>query len=457
MRFMIIALLLMVLPACQKPKPTILAQRPPMGWNSWDCFGSDVTEEQVKANVDFMAEHLKPYGWEYIVIDLGWYLSPERTIHTFKNDNPPQLIDEYGRLIPDPRKFPSAKDGKGFKPLADYIHAKGLKFGIHVMRGIPRQAVERNTPILGTDFRAKEIIAPNDTCIWYDGLIGINMNHPGGQAYYNSIARLYAEWGVDYIKADDMSSPYHAAEIEGLSNALKTCGRPIVLSLSPGPAPRDRLEHLRRHAQLWRISGDFWDDWKFLYRQFELCKLWEGAAIPGGWPDADMLPLGKLRKTGPDDYVAHHMGKTAEEITNEYSRFSDVEKQTLMTLWCIFRSPLMFGGHLPETDDFSLKLITNAEALAVNQASRNNRQIYRRDPLIAWAAEAENSDARYVALFNIDDHEPRAISIGWDALGLSGECTVRDLWTQKDLGSFHSLFSVELPPHGSGLYRIEKK
>ena len=457
MKSVIVTLVMALICFACGPKKFMPAEKPPMGWNSWDCFGVDVTEAQVKANADYLAEYLKALGWEYVVVDLAWYLTPEWNTRTFKNERPPQTVDEFGRLLPDPIKFPSSKEGLGFKPLADYVHAKGLKFGIHIMRGIPWQAVEQNLPILGTSHTARDIIAPADTCVWYDGLVGIDMSHPGGQAYYNSIAQLYAEWGVDYIKADDMSHPYRAAEIAGLSQALTNCGRPMVLSLSPGAAPPEQLDHLRQNANLWRISPDFWDDWKFLYRQFELCKLWEGTARPGAWPDADMLPLGKLRKTGPDDYIAEHMGLTPEEITDEYSRFTDVEKQTLMTLWCIFRSPMMFGGHLPETDEFTFSLITNGEALSVNQNSINNRQIYRHDPAVVWAADVPNSKDKYAALFNVDDAQARTVSVGWDAVGVSGDCVVRDLWAGTDLGQFPSLFSVELPPHGSGLYRIRMK
>lgn len=439
---------------CQTRTPEEMANTPPMGWNSWDSFGVEVTEPQVKANADYMALNLERYGWEYIVVDLGWYLPAELTTWTFKVENPPQRIDDYGRVLPDIDKFPSASEGQGFKPLADYVHDLGLKFGIHIMRGIPWQAVEQNTPILGTDYTARDIVAPNDTCVWYDGFLGINLDHPGGQAYYNSIIQLYADWGVDYIKADDMLYPYHERDIEVMHQAIETSGRPMVLSLSPGPAPPDRVEHLREHANVWRISADFWDDWRFLCRQFDLCKVWEATATPGHWPDADMLPLGKLRKTGPDDYVVQQLGIPAPELTDEYSRFTDDEKQTLLTLWCIFRSPLMFGGHLPETEGGTYRLITNGEALQVNQHSHNNRQIYRNEARIVWAADILNSRDKYIALFNVSDTETSNVSVGWEAIGVSGTCIVRNLWRKQVIGEFRTLFSDELPPHGSGLYRI---
>lgn len=453
--FPIVSVLLIgYLIGCSNSPKTKLARTPPMGWNSWNCFGVDITESEYKENVDFMAEHLKEYGWEYAVVDLGWYITPDLDTWTFKIDNPPQEIDEYGRLLPDPAKFPSSADGKGFKALGDYVHERGLKFGIHIMRGIPWQAVENNTPIWGTEFFARDIAAVEDTCIWYDGMLGVDMEHPGGQAYYNSLLDLYASWGVDYIKADDMSRPYHAADIQGLHKAIEKCGRPIVLSLSPGATPIDQVKHLRENANLWRISPDFWDDWHFLFKQFELSRLWQGKAIPGHWPDADMLPLGKLRTTGPDDYVCETMKLTREECTNEYSRFTDDEKRTLMTLWCIARSPLMFGGHLPETDAYTLSLISKNAVLHVNQASTNNREVFRDDPKIVWAADLPDSGDRVVALFNMSDSDSIIVGITWKDIYIQGQFAIRDLWTDTEMGRFDQGFEVKLPPHGGGLYRL---
>jgi len=435
-----------------------LAWKPPMGWNSWNCFGSDVNEGQVRANADFMAGRLRAHGWEYIVLDLGWYLGDRTTILTFKEPNPPQAIDRYGRLVPDPGKFPSSAGGKGFRKLAGDLHRMGLKFGIHVMRGIPRQAVELNTPIFGSVYRAADAVAPLDTCVWYDGLLGVDAASPAGKAYYHSVLKLYADWGVDYIKADDMSQPYHAADIEALHAAILACGRPIVLSLSPGASPLDRAGHLRENANLWRISPDFWDMWPPLKRQFELCRDWAPHVEPGHWPDCDMIPMGKLRVTGPDDYVAGLMGKRPGEITNEYSRFSADEKFTLMTLWCIFRSPLMFGGNLPETDSLSFALITNDEVLAVNQEGRNGREIRSENGAVIWTADLPDSAAKVAALFNLDDRGKRQIRVTFRELGLrGGECAVRDLWKKEDIGLFRDAFTASISPHGAGMFRISAR
>ena len=182
-----------------------LAMTPPMGWNSWDCFGLDVNEAEIKENAKYMATHLKEYGWEYIVVDLGWY-APEVTTTNYKKKNIPMITDEFGRLIPVEERFPSSAGGKGFKPLADYIHSLGLKFGIHIMRGIARQAYFQKSKIMGSKATAYDIAEPFDTCNWCNNMYGVDASKEGAQEYYNSIFKLYAEWGVDFIKADDTMS-----------------------------------------------------------------------------------------------------------------------------------------------------------------------------------------------------------------------------------------------------------
>jgi hypothetical protein len=457
----LLALGCLTLAACsRKPGPSTaadfdaLALKPPMGWNSWNCFGSDVNEEQVRANAGFMAENLKQHGWEYVVVDLGWYLPAEITIATFKKPRPPQAMDEWGRLVPDTGKFPSSSRKRGFKPLADYCHAKGLKFGIHIMRGIPWQAVEQNTAVLGTEARAADLAEPADTCVWYDGMAGVDAASPEGRAYYASLFHLYADWGVDYVKMDDTSQPYHAADIEAVHDAIRASGRPMVLSLSPGATPLEQAAHVSTYANLWRISPDFWDLWPFLRRQFDLCRAWQPHVKPGHWPDCDMLPLGRLRKTGPDDWVAGHMGRTPAEITDEPSRFTADEKTTLMTLWCVFRSPLMFGGHLPETDSLTLALVMNGEALAVNQDSRNNREVRSENGLVVWAADLPDSGVA-VGLFNLNGEGPSDVRVTWAELGLSGGGrAVRDIWARREAGLFKGGFSAKIPAHGAGFFRI---
>jgi hypothetical protein len=420
-----------------------LAQKPPMGWNSYNCFGGNVTEQEVKANADYMAANLKQFGWEYIVVDFLWYCDDQDSWEKFANRRPAQHIDEYGRLIPSEKLYPSSVNGKGFKPLSDYIHSKGLKFGIHIMRGISRQAINQNTPIKNSTAKASEIANLPDTCVWYGGLTGVNMTREGAQEYYNSLFELYASWGVDYIKVDDIAYPYHADEIEAVHEAILNCGRPIVLSLSPGPAFIGNPKHLRENANMWRISGDFWDKWSALKRQLELCRDWAPLVTEGHWPDADMLPLGRLN--------------IRTELKNHPVRFTNFtkdEKYFLMTLWSIFRSPLMFGGNLPDNDEFTLSMITNEDILRVNQYSKNNREISFKDGISTWTADDTEKPLKYVAILN-ETEEPVSVSYSLKKIGVTNKVTVRDLWNKTDLGSFEDIFITTIPSHGGKLYSIK--
>jgi alpha-galactosidase len=417
------------------PAPT-----PPMGWNSWDSYGTTVTEAQVKANADAMARDLASHGWQYIVVDIQWY-EPNAQGHDYA-PGARLAMDQYGRLLPAVNRFPSSANGLGFKPLADYVHGKGLKFGIHIMRGIPRQAVDQNSPIKGTKYHAADIADRDNACRWNPDMWGVDTTKPGAQAYYDSISELYASWGVDFIKADDMGSHlYQPAEIKALSLAIRKAGRPMVLSISPGPAPLSEAEFFEKYAQMWRISDDFWDDWKLLKKQFDYARDW---AIQVGrnntWPDADMLPLGKLRVT-------------VKEGGGSPSKFTPDEQQTVMTLWSIFRSPLIFGGDLPSLDPATLALITNDEVLEVDQRGRGGHQAVAEGNVRAWVASISPTRDYYIAVFNLGD-ETAVANLPWSKFFMMGHSAeVRDLWAKKNLGKQNGI-ETELRPHASALYRI---
>jgi hypothetical protein len=417
-----------------------LAPTPPMGWNSWDCYGTTVREDEVKANADYMAAHLLQHGWNYIVVDIQWS-EPEAKAGGYRADAN-LVMDEYGRLQPATNRFPSAVNSAGFKPLADYVHSKGLKFGIHIMRGIPRHAVQQNLPILNSSFHAQDIADTTSTCFWNDDMYGVDTSKAGAQAYYDSIIALYASWGVDYIKADDMISPYHTGEIEALASSIQKSGRDIVLSLSPGTnLSTENYDHLKTRAELWRISNDLWDRWEDLRNQFDICKQWVHYAGVGCWPDADMLPLG-------------HIGIRAERGVDRQSLLTHDEQYTLMTLWAICRSPLMFGGDLPTMDAFTLSLMTNDEVLAVNQASCNNRELLRKDNgTVIWTADKPDADILYLTLFNIGE-EPIDVEITWSLLGDRTSYTLRDLWHKTELGTVEKVFNQRVEPHAARLYEL---
>jgi alpha-galactosidase len=431
-----------------------LAQTPPMGWNSWDCFGFQVVESQVKATADFMAENLKSHGWEYIVVDMGWYFDPKITSNDGQLKNPSQSIDEWGRLIPDTIKFPSSKNNLGFKPLADYVHSKGLKFGIHIMRGVPWKAVSKNTPIKKSTLMAADIDDPKLNCAWSTAMIGISATLPGMQDYYSSLFELYAAWGIDYIKVDDIAREFREKDMLAIEKAIANCGRPMVLSLSPGAVPLAHADFFQQHANAYRISNDFWDKWSFILDQFKYCDSWSKYITPGHWPDADMLPFGKLRISGADNWVASLLGDKPANTVNQLSRFTDTEKQTVFTLWNIFRSPLMYGGYFPESDAYSIDLLKNDEIIEVGKNSSNNKPLFKTNSNMAWVADVPNEKAKYVALFNISA-TTADVSVTAEKLGISKSMKVRDLWSHTDLGSFETIFSASLPSHGSGMYKIE--
>jgi alpha-galactosidase len=359
-----------------------LAATPPLGWNSWDIFGTTVNEAQAKAQADAMAEKLLPSGYDIFTVDIQWY-EPESKGHVYQ-PGAELTMDEYGRLTPGLKKFPSAAGGRGFKPLADYVHSKGLRFGIHIMRGIPRQAVEKNLPVMGTSARAADIALKHSICPWNPDMVGVDATKPEGRAYYDSIFKLYASWGVDFVKVDDISRPYDAvqrAEIEAIRKAIDQSGRPMVLSLSPGATPVSAGPHVLENANMWRITDDFWDRWGLLREMFERVHAWTPYRRAGNWPDADMLPIGVVDFGRP-------------------THFTKDEQYTLMTLWSIARSPLIFGGDMTKLDRFTLELLTNPAMLEVNQRSSNNRQVSRERELIVWTADAPDGRDKYVALFN---------------------------------------------------------
>ncbi|MCJ2185363.1 alpha-galactosidase [Novosphingobium beihaiensis] len=412
-----------------------LAPRPPMGWNSWNSFAGTITEAQTLETAAIMSEKLLPFGYDVLTVDIQWY-EPDASSYSY-NPHPVPALDAYGRLVPAPNRFPSAKGGKGFAPLAEKVHALGMKFGIHVMRGIARHAVELNLPVYGTKVQARDIADTSSICPWNPDMYGVDMTKPGAQDYYDGLFRLYASWGVDFVKMDDMSRPYdaHAPEIEAASKAISRCGRPIVLSLSPGETPVVRGPHVRQHAQMWRISDDFWDDWGMLAAQFTRLENWTQYCSAGSWPDADMLPLGRLALGDRD------------------TRFTPDEQRTLMTLWSIARSPLIMGGDLRHLDAATLALLTNREVLAVNQASAGNRPHYLEDGMKVWSAWSEDGRDCYLALFNVTGGE-RDVGVKLAQLGIDRPAQVRDLWQNADIGVAQERVSAKLPAHGSLLYRL---
>lgn len=432
-------------------KHTSIAKAPPLGWNSWDCFGAAVTEKQLKENADYMAKYLKPYGWEYIVCDIQWY-EPNARDNDYNNFTS-LTLDEYGRLLPAENRFPSAANGTGFKEIADYCHSLGLKFGIHIMRGIPRQAVHENLPIKNSKFSARDAAHHFSVCSWNTDMYGMK-SCEAAQDYYNSILELYAEWEVDFIKCDDIAvtefrkwdSPYSAAhEIEMLRRAIDGCGRKMVLSLSPGPAEISVADHLAKNANMWRMTGDFWDSWDKLHDMFDRCFVWQAYVKPGNFPDCDMLPLGRLSKNG-----------TCHGEQNRYTKFTKPEQLTMMSLWGIFKSPLMFGGNLPENDEWTLSLLTNEEYMKMHREAFGAHELFRKEKnskgVVIWVSNGKK--CKYAALFNTSN-KPSKIKLDLTQILMPDtKYTIYDIWEKKPVGEYKNSFAAELSPHGAGLYKI---
>ncbi|MFH6957086.1 glycoside hydrolase family 27 protein [Flavobacterium aquidurense] len=420
------------------------AQTPPMGWNSWDCYGSTVEEHEVKANADYMVKNLKKLGWQYIVVDIRWFVENDKA-GGYNQKDPRYVIDQYGRYLPALNRFPSAKDGQGFKPLADYIHKKGLKFGIHIMRGIPKKAVEDKLPIKRANgITADQVYTTALQCEWLRDNYTIVADKPGAQEYYDSLFELYAQWGVDFIKIDDLSRPYHEGEINLIRNAIDKCGRKIVLSTSPGETPIQAAPHVTTHANMWRMVDDVWDTWPHITHLMNVAQKWYPYIAPGTWPDCDMIPLGRISLRG-------------ERGEDRMSRLTKDEQYTLITFFNIFKSPLFFGGDLPSNDAFTLSLLTNKAVAKMHSESTAVKQLFQKDGKIAVTSKNPKDGSVYLALFNISDTAIENISVNLSDLGISGSVQVSNLWTGEKSTVASAAISATLKPHSSVLYQLKSK
>lgn len=425
----------------------ILAPTPPMGWNSWDSYGLTINEAQFRANVDAMAKRLKTAGYQYAVVDEGWYLlNPQKA----KAEAFEYRMDANGRYEPALNRFDSAAGSAGFKPVSDYVHAQGLKFGIHIIRGIPKTAVEKNTPVAGSAFHAVDVADTADMCPWNPDNFGVK-DSAAGQAWYDSLMKQYAEWGVDYIKVDCIAShPYKGDEIRMIHRAIAKAGHAMVLSLSPGPAPLDKSAEVAANAQLWRISDDVWDRWERpeserfpqgVKNQFAVIASWTPFVKPGNWPDADMLPLGTL---GP---VPGHGAPRKTQLTGE-------EQQTLMTLWAISRSPLFVGANLTELDDQTAALLTNPAVTAMDQKGHDQRLAGQDGVLVVWTSKADGG-REYLAVFNTGDDRLK-VNAPLRRYGLTADAyAAREVWGNRSLGRIANAEGT-IAPHGVLLLELTK-
>jgi alpha-galactosidase len=425
-----------------------------MGWNSWDAYGLTINEGDFMTNAAVLAGMAK-YGWKYAVIDEGWYMADTegKTLADKKYQ-----WDQNGLLIPDTSRFPSSRNGNGFKPVADWVHAQGLKFGIHIIRGIPRQVVDANLPIAGSSFHAQDAADKTSPCPWDEGNWGVQDN-AAGQAYYDSMLALYAKWGLDFIKVDCISDhPYRPTEIRQIATAIKKTGRPIVLSLSPGPTSLKVADEVARYAQMWRITDDHWDVWSNKHEpghgefpfsikdEFDRIALWNAYVKPGNWPDPDMLPWGYL---GPHP----GLGKPRE------SRETPAEQETELNLWAISRSPLIVGANLTKLNDTTRSLMTNEAVLRMNQSLTSSHPVDVSklpgfENARVWRGTvASPNHAEFIAFFNLDE-QPVTLKATWGQLGFAGKNhKVRSLWGDKEFKSLKQA-EIALSAHASTVIEV---
>jgi MYXO-CTERM domain-containing protein len=404
-----------------------------MGWNSYDSFIAAVTEKDVLAAAQAMKTSLQPYGWNTVVIDYLWY-------------DPEQTIDANGRWLPSKSKYPSATGSDGFKSIAAQVHTLGLGFGIHLMRGIPRKSVTANSPLVNSTYTASQAGNTGDTCSWDSHMYGVRADTAAGQAWYDSIYSQYADWGIDFVKVDDMMNPYgtgsplHSSEVTAVHTSIGKTGRSIVLSLSPGPTQTRDVAVLNANANMWRQVNDFWDTngLSTIGNEFDAAYSWSTTSgiTPGHWPDADMLPLGT--------------------IGNRACAFSHNEQVMVMSLWAIMPSPLIFGG-MPtklSNDSWTLALLTNEEVLAVNQdaLSARGKRVVQQGTTEVWAKDLSGG-RKAVALFNRGTQDA-TVSVTFSQLGVTGTPPVRDLWHRQDATGMTSGISVNVPHEAALMYTV---
>ncbi|WP_151484437.1 alpha-galactosidase D [Streptomyces albicerus] len=447
------------LPAAQAATPTAtatadseavagvagVAAKPYMGWSSWSMQSSKypglnpdgdysyLTEKNVLKQADALAAKLKPYGYEYVNLDAGWWRDQDWT---------PQF-DQYARQKADLGRFP-----RGMKAVADHIHGKGLKAGIYLPVGLEKEAYgDGKIPIWNADDCTTADIVHGDlrTTNGWDSAYKLDYSNPCAQKYVDSQARLFADWGYDFLKLDGVGpgsgksgDQYdNVADVAAWQRAIAATGRPIHLEIS-WSLDIGRVADWKKHSNGWRIDTDVecycntlvsWEN--SVDDRWDDAPGWTRHAGPGGWNDLDSLDVGNGQMDG----------------------LTKAERQSYATLWAIAKSPLYTGDDLTRLDSYGLSLLTNREVIALNQGGTPPaRPVTPSDPQQVWAAR--NTDGSYtVALFNLAD-APAAVTADWATLGFTGKAAVRDLWNHENLGTYRNKVTQALPAHGSRLFTV---
>ncbi|MDX3850136.1 carbohydrate-binding protein [Streptomyces sp. AK02-01A] len=429
----------------EAPAPAGPASKPYMGWTSWSMQSSKypglnpdgdysyLTEKNVLKQTAALASRLKKYGYEYVNIDAGWWRDlawkPE--------------FDAYARQAPDPGRFP-----RGMKPVADDIHAKGLKAGIYLPVGLEKEAYgEGKVPVFDApECTTADIVHPDlRTTNGWDSAYKLDFSRPCAQKYVDSQARMFADWGYDFLKLDGVGPGSgkggdnydNVADVAAWQQAIATAGRPIHLEIS-WSLDIGHAEDWKKYSNGWRIDTDVecycntlvsWEN--SVDDRWDDTPKWTRHAGPGGWNDLDSIDVGN----------------------GEMDGLTKAERQSYMTLWAIAKSPLYTGDDLTRLDDYGVSLLTNRDVLAINQGSAPPaRPVTAAGDQQVWTTK--NTDGTYtVALFNLADG-PAAVTADWQSLGFTGQATVRDLWNKEDLGTYKDKVTQALPAHGSRLFTV---
>ncbi len=432
---------------------SLMLPKPPAGWNSFDSFGGYLHETAAFEQLEAFKAKLAPHGYEYFVVDIGWYgeyslktgsLFPDPT----KYKHAPDLnLDAYGRPIPSKVYWPN-----GFSALIRKTHEYGLKFGLHLMRGIPRKAVELNLPILGSEATAADIANQGSTCPWCHYNFGIDMTKAGAQAYYDSLFALMAEWEVDFLKVDDITA--FPDEVLAVADAIDKTGRPMALSLSPGGDTDPAAIQVYRRADMLRITKDIWDDVESIQRSFPAWEFWQSYTEPGFWPDLDMIPFGKLQtmslEPNPEDLPE---GLNPNLTGKGWARECELDltaRQTFITQRALSATPLMLGGDIGSLSEDDLSLITHPSMIACNQNGVSAKRIQMRGDLFVYRADhREELGKGWLGLFNRNpDGGTEKIQLSPSRIGLPPETKLYDVWAENDLGILRDAPLVTIPRNG---------
>lgn len=451
-------------------KPTVTEDSfavvaPPMGWNSFDSYGTYIYEDAAMKNLEVFAERLAPYGYKYFVIDAGWFGEYELVPGTLypKEKHAKKLnINEYGLLQPSKTYFPN-----GLQPVIKRCHELGLKFGLHIMRGIPRVSVEKNTPVKGTIYHARDIADTTSICKWCSQNYGVDMTKPGAQEFYDSWIGQLADWGVDFIKADDIV-PF-PEEVEAVAKAIKKSGRDIVLSLSPGGRVDESKLDFFKLGNMLRVTPDIWDEQIGLDQCFKAWRKWQGKEDKNFFIDMDMIPFGELQVmspvpeglTGNESQMEIKQMKKDGKLKNvellsgkgfhRQSQFTKDEMYTFITMRALAASPLMMGGNLLTVNDFVFGLLTNAEMIACNQNAVMGSLKYCRDKIEIWNTPKKNTNDGWIGIFNRDTENICQYVLSAKDLGLVDENYIlKDIWGGSELS-----FSQEVPIPANGVVFIK--